>query len=80
MGTGTLTTANGTTILAGAVAQTIGNTLVVNGNLNFGGPLAANNLTLSGSVSLGGDEPRVDGSLARWSRPPSAARFPAAMA
>ncbi len=59
LGSGTLTTANGTTILSGAAAETIANAVVTNGNLNFGGALAANNVTLAGPVSLGGASPAL---------------------
>ena len=59
LGTGTLTTANSATILAGVAAQTIGNTVVTTNDLNFGGATAANNLTLSGSVTLGGTSPTL---------------------
>ena len=59
LGTGTLTTANGATILSGTGNQNLSNAVTINGNLNFGGVLAANNVTLNGPVTLGGSSPTV---------------------
>jgi autotransporter-associated beta strand protein len=55
LGTGTLVVSNNSTLLSGAAAQTLANAVSVsaNGNLNFGGTQPANNVTLSGPVSLG---------------------------
>ncbi|MDB5320604.1 MAG: Autotransporter-associated beta strand repeat protein [Phycisphaerales bacterium] len=53
IGTGTLTVADGATILSGTTAQTIGNPVSVANNLAFGGTVAINNLTLSGAVTFG---------------------------
>jgi autotransporter-associated beta strand protein len=54
-GTGTLSIADGTTILANGTAQTITNAINVNGNFTFGGQQAGHNLTqTTGAVNLGG--------------------------
>ncbi len=52
-GTGSLNLANGVT-LYGGVAATVNNVVNVNGNITFGGTVAANNVTLASMINLGG--------------------------
>ena len=59
LGTGTFTAANGTTLEGAAGPQAIGNPVVTNGNLIFGGATSTNNLGLSGPVTLGGATPTL---------------------
>ena len=54
LGTGTLTIADGTTLQAGTSGRTIANSVIVNGNFAFGGTTTSHNLTLNGTMDLGG--------------------------
>lgn len=53
-GTGTLTIAGGTQLQTDGAVKTITNAVVVNGDFTFGGQQAGHNLTLNGTMSLGG--------------------------
>lgn len=54
IGTGALSLANNTTLLADGTARTISNNISVTGaNVTFGGTAAGHNLTLNGTVALG---------------------------
>ncbi|NBV26596.1 MAG: hypothetical protein EBR99_04720, partial [Actinobacteria bacterium] len=53
LGVGALTMAGGTTLMGGTATRTLANTVNVQGNVEFGGPVSTNNLTLSGVVALG---------------------------
>ena len=62
LGTGTLTMANGTSLISDTAVRTIGNAVVLNGDITFGSTAAianastidVNGVTLSGTVNLGG--------------------------
>ena len=53
VGTGTLTLNNNSTILSDGTARTIANAISVVGDFTFGGTLAGNGVTLSGTTTLG---------------------------
>ncbi len=53
VGTGTLTLANGATLLADGTARTFANAVAVDGDIVFGGTASGHSLTLNGPVTLG---------------------------
>ncbi len=53
LGIGTLNIAGGTTLMSGGSIQTVSNSVVVNGDFTFGGPVAGNAVILNGTVNLG---------------------------